>query len=79
MGICISKNNSSKNMDRFIVEKGSIAVSGISLTVAKVTSDNFSISIIPHTYKNTNLNSVKEKDLVNIEFDSLARYILKDE
>ena len=63
----------------YIVEKGSIAVSGISLTVAKVTSDNFSISIIPHTYKNTNLNSVKEKDLVNIEFDSLARYILKDE
>ena len=73
------KDNSNKNMERFIVQKGSIAVNGISLTVANVSSDNFSISIIPHTYENTNLNSAKENDLVNVEFDALARYALKNE
>ena len=69
------KDNTNKNMERFIVQKGSIAINGISLTVANVSSDNFSISIVPHTYENTNLNSVKENDLVNIEFDALARYV----
>ena len=73
------KDNSNKNMERFIVQKGSIAINGISLTVANVSSDNFSISIVPHTYENTNLNSVKENDPVNIEFDALARYVLKNE
>ena len=73
------KDNSNKNMEKFIVQKGSIAINGISLTVANVSSDNFSISIVPHTYENTNLNSVKENELVNIEFDALARYVLKNE
>ena len=73
------KDRNNKNMEKFIVEKGSIAVNGISLTIANVSSDNFSISIIPHTYENTNLNSVKENDVVNIEFDALARYVLKNE
>ncbi len=73
------KDSTNKNMERFIVQKGSIAINGISLTVANVSSDNFSISIVPHTYENTNLHSVKENDLVNIEFDALARYILKNE
>ena len=73
------KDKNYKDMEKFIVEKGSIAVNGISLTVANVSSDNFSISIVPHTYENTNLNSVKENDLVNIEFDALARYVLKNE
>ena len=57
----------------------SVAIIGLALTVANVSSDNFSISIVPHTYENTNLNSVKENDLVNIEFDALARYVLKNE
>ena len=73
------KDQNNKNMEKFIVEKGSIAVNGISLTVANVSHDNFSISIIPHTYENTNLNSAKENDLVNIEFDALARNFLKNE
>ena len=73
------KDNTNNDMERFIVQKGSIAINGISLTVANVSSDNFSISIVPHTYENTNLNSVKENDLVNIEFDALARYVLKNE
>ena len=66
-------------MERSIVQKGSIAVNGISLTVANLLSDNFSISIIPHTYENTNLNNAKVNDLVNIEFDALSRYVLKNE
>ena len=73
------KDNSNKNMERSIVQKGSIAVNGISLTVANLLSDNFSISIIPHTYENTNLNNAKVNDLVNIEFDALSRYVLKNE
>ena len=60
---------------KFIVEKGSIAINGISLTVANIKDDIFDISIIPHTYNNTNLSNLKIGDLVNIEFDALARYI----
>ena len=65
-------------MNKFVVEKGSIAINGISLTIAKVESDNFDISIIPHTYDNTNLKSTKVGDLVNIEYDALARYVVKN-
>ena len=68
-----------KNKDKnFIVEKGSIAINGISLTIAKVDSNNFSISVIPHTFDNTNLKYLKVQDLVNIEFDYLARFFMKD-
>jgi len=68
-----------KNKDKnFIVEKGSIAINGISLTIAKVDNNNFSISVIPHTFENTNLKYLKEQDLVNIEFDYLARFSMKD-
>ena len=67
--------NKGKN---FIVEKGSIAINGISLTIAKVDNNYFSISVIPHTFDNTNLKYLKEQDLVNIEFDYLARFSMKD-
>ena len=68
-----------KNKDKnFIVEKASIAINGISLTIAKVYNNNFSISVIPHTFENTNLKYLKEQDLVNIEFDYLARFSMKD-
>ena len=63
--------------NRFIVEKGSISINGISLTIANVEKDSFVISIIPHTFYNTNLQFLKEDDLVNVEFDYLARFILK--
>ena len=68
-------NNKNKN---FIVEKGSITINGISLTIAKEDSNNFLISVIPHTYNNTNLKNLKVKDIVNIEFDYLARFSMKD-
>ena len=67
------------NMQKYIVEKGSISINGISLTIANNSVDSFSISIIPHTYKNTNLYFAKVNDLVNIEFDALARYIVKND
>tara|TARA_Y100000590_G_C15284472_1_gene850070 strand:+ start:19 stop:609 length:591 start_codon:yes stop_codon:yes gene_type:complete len=66
-------------MQKFIVQKGSISINGISLTIAKVLSKSFYISIIPHTYDNTNLNKLKLNDSVNIEFDALARYIYNNE
>ena len=69
-----------KNKDKnFIVEKGSIAINGISLTIAKEDNSNFSISVIPHTYNNTNLKHLKVQDLVNIEFDYLARFSMRDQ
>ena len=70
--------NKNDNINKYIVEKGSISINGISLTIANNLIDSFSISIISHTYNNTNLKLAKVKDLVNIEFDALARYFLKN-
>ena len=66
--------NNNKNHLKFIVEKGSIAINGISLTIANVNESAFDISVIPHTYNTTNLSNLKKGDPVNIEFDVLARY-----
>ena len=65
----------SKINQKFIIVKGSIAINGISLTIANIYKDTFSIAVIPHTYKNTNLSKMKIYDKVNIEFDMLAKYI----
>ena len=61
----------------FIVSKGSIAIDGISLTVVDVTGLLFSISLIPHTLKNTTLGIKSIGDPVNIEFDIVGKYISK--
>jgi len=63
----------------FICEKASVSINGISLTIANVFKDSFNISVINHTYKNTNLQFLKLDDLVNIEFDYLARFVLKND
>ena len=55
--------------------KGSIAVNGISLTIAELLSDSFAVWIIPHTRRSTNLQNVQPGDLVNLEFDILAKYV----
>ncbi len=60
---------------KFLVQKGSVTVNGVSLTVAKMSNNGFRIAIIPKTLKLTNLIFLKEKDLVNIEFDVLGKYI----
>ncbi len=62
---------------RYIVEKGSITIDGISLTVAKAGNDHFAISAIPHTVRQTVLQERKEGDLVNLETDLIGRYIEK--
>lgn len=65
------------NIMRYIVEKGSVAIDGISLTVAKVFSDAFSVSVIPHTAAETTLLSKLASDRVNLECDIIGKYVEK--
>ena len=65
----------SKKFKKYLVQKGSITINGVSLTIAKILIDGFQIVIIPQTLKLTNLIHLKEKDVVNIEFDVLGKYI----
>jgi riboflavin synthase len=62
---------------RYIVNKGSICINGISLTVVNCVDDTFSVAIIPYTYEHTNLHSVKPGTTVNIEYDIVGKYIAK--
>lgn len=62
---------------RYIVEKGSVALDGISLTVAKVTEQDFQVSVIPHTRKETALSEKRAGSLINIECDVVGKYIEK--
>ncbi len=64
-----------KKYKKFIVEKGSISVNGVSLTVSRVKANSFQITIIPHTLKLTNLINLKKGDKVNIEFDLVGKYL----
>ena len=64
-----------KKFKKYLVQKGSIAINGVSLTIAKIIIDGLQIAIIPQTLKFTNLIHLKEKDVVNIEFDVLGKYI----
>ncbi|MFC3197000.1 riboflavin synthase [Parapedobacter deserti] len=59
------------------VEKGSITVNGISLTVVNAGHNRFSVAIIPYTFENTNLNQVKPGDDVNLEFDIIGKYVAR--
>ncbi len=61
----------------YIIEKGSIAVNGISLTAFNVTGNSFSVGIIPYTYTHTNLHLVGKGNSVNLEFDMLGKYIIR--
>lgn len=62
---------------RYIVEKGSVAIDGISLTVARVSEGDFQVSVIPHTQANTTLPYRREGDLVNLETDLVGKYVEK--
>lgn len=62
---------------KYIVEKGSVAIDGVSLTVAKVTESYFGVSVIPHTAENTILSSKKAGDIVNLENDIVGKYVEK--
>ena len=62
---------------RYVIEKGSIAIDGISLTVTNVTDKSFSVSAIPHTVQNTNLKERKKGEFVNLEADCIGKYVSK--
>jgi riboflavin synthase len=62
---------------RYVVEKGSIAVDGVSLTVARVSDDSFDVSLIPETLQRTNLGAAQPGTPVNLEVDILAKYVEK--
>ena len=64
-----------KKYKKYLVQKGSIAINGVSLTISKILKDEFQIVAIPQTLKLTNLMYLKEKDVVNVEFDVLGKYI----
>ena len=67
--------NLKKKFVKFLVEKASITINGVSLTISKVKKNSFEVSVIPHTLKLTNLIFVKKKDTVNVEIDILSKYI----
>jgi len=67
----------SEELSLYVVTTGSIAINGISLTVMSIQDDTFKVSIIPHTWDNTNLQALKVGDKVNIETDILAKYAAK--
>jgi riboflavin synthase len=63
--------------DNLIVEKGSICVNGVSLTVVSSGKGQFSVAVIPYTFEHTNFNSLTEGSRVNLEFDIIGKYVLK--
>ena len=64
-----------KKYKKHMVQKGSISINGVSLTIAKILIDGFQIAVIPQTLRLTNLIYLREKDVVNVEFDILGKYI----
>ena len=63
------------NFDNFLLDKASISINGVSLTISKVLKNTFEINVIPHTLKLTNLKNLKIKSLVNVELDIFGKYI----
>lgn len=61
----------------YLVEKGSVCLNGVSLTVFNVSRDHFSVTIIPYTYEHTNFRQIEVGDSLNIEFDIIGKYILR--
>ena len=66
-----------KKYAALVIEKGSVAVNGISLTAFDITKKSFRVAIIPYTYEHTNIKEVKKGTIVNLEFDILGKYLLR--
>ena len=66
-----------QNLNNITVEKGSICVNGVSLTVVNSRQNQFSVAIIPYTYEHTNFHKIQKGDTVNLEFDMIGKYISK--
>ena len=69
--------NIPKKFRKFLIEKGSIAINGVSLTIAEIFSNKFKVVIIPHTLQNTNLLKLQRNNYVNVEIDLIAKTLLK--
>jgi len=69
-----SANNAQK---KNLIEKASILINGVSLTISKITKNGFEVWVIPHTYKLTNISKMKKNSLANIEIDILSKYVKK--
>ncbi len=65
------------SLSKFLIEKASISINGVSLTISKIYHDSFEINVIPHTLKLTNLKNLKVNNLVNVELDIFSKYIYK--
>lgn len=88
VGECVSKRESDgswlftfqfpEEYATLVVEKGSICVNGVSLTAFEVTKSTFTVAIIPYTYEHTTFKTIKEGTIVNIEFDILGKYLLRN-
>ena len=66
-----------KKFKNLIIEKGSICINGVSLTLFNVTNSSFDVTIIPYTYDNTNFNKINIGDIVNIEYDMIGKYLAR--
>ena len=66
-----------KKFNKFLIDKGSISINGVSLTISKVLNNFFEINVIPHTLNLTNLKNLKINDAVNVELDIFSKYIYK--
>ena len=66
-----------KRLNKFLIEKASISINGVSLTISKINQNSFEITVIPHTLKLTNLKNLKVNNLVNVELDIFSKYIYK--
>ena len=66
-----------KKLNKYLIEKASISINGVSLTISKIIKGFFEINVIPHTLKLTNLKNLKNKDIVNVELDIFGKYIMK--
>jgi riboflavin synthase len=69
--------NIPKKFRKFLIEKGSIAINGVSLTIAEIFANKFKVVIIPHTLQNTNLLKLQKNNYVNVEIDLIAKTLLK--
>tara|TARA_B100001287_G_C22619658_1_gene499376 strand:- start:43 stop:627 length:585 start_codon:yes stop_codon:yes gene_type:complete len=63
--------------EMLLIEKGSICINGVSLTVFDIIKNTFKVTIIPYTYENTSFKTIKEDDVVNIEFDMIGKYLAR--
>ena len=78
-GSWIYKFEFDKSNESLLIEKGSVCINGVSLTVFNIVDNKFDVTIIPYTYENTSFKELKKEDLVNIEFDMIGKYLSRFE